>query len=68
MLCLGTYAKFFTLLVLFLMIQLSTLFIDMQYHNPKRGTGFVVNPRRWCLCQLIFTVHATFFQLVSNNY
>ena len=45
-------------------------FIDMQCHNPKRGTGFAVNPRRWCLYQLAFTAHAIFFQHIfkKHNY
>ena len=36
-------------------------------HIRKRGTGFAVKPRRWCLYQLMSTAHATFFQHVLNN-
>ena len=40
---------------------------SFSVHIRKRGTGFAVKPRRWCLYQLMFTAHATFFQHVLNN-
>ena len=33
----------------------STTIRPFSVHIRKRGTGFAVNPRRWCLYQLIFT-------------
>ena len=45
----------------------STTIRPFSVHIRKRGTGFAVNPRRWCLYQLIFTAYATFFQHVLKT-